>query len=41
MLTVDVALKLKFSEGSKICPWVLPIGLNFHVISPPSNQTQY
>ena len=40
-LTVDVALKLKFNEGSKIRPWVTPIGLDFHVISPPSNQTQY
>ena len=41
MLTVDVAPKLKFNEGSKICPWVIPIGLDCHVISPPSNQTLY
>ena len=41
ILTVDVALKLKFNEESKIRPWVVPIGLDFHVISPPSNQIQY
>lgn len=41
MLVVDVALKLKLNEESKIRPWVIPIGLDFHLISPPSNQTQY
>ncbi len=41
MLTIDVAPKLKFMEGSKFRPWIIPIGLDFHVISPPSNQTQY
>jgi hypothetical protein len=41
MLTVDVAPKLKFMEGSKLRPWVIPVGLDFHVISPPSNQTNY
>lgn len=41
MLTVDVAPKLKFMEGSAFRPWVIPIGLDFHVISPPSNQTNY
>jgi hypothetical protein len=41
MLTVDVAPKLKFRDGSKLRPWVIPIGLDFHVISPPSNQTNY
>lgn len=41
MLTVDVAPKLKFREGQKLRPWVIPIGLDFHVISPPSNQAGY
>jgi hypothetical protein len=41
MLTMDVAPKLKFMEGSKLRPWVIPVGLDFHVISPPSNQTNY
>jgi hypothetical protein len=31
MLTMGVAPNLKFSEGSKIRPWVIPIGLGFHV----------
>lgn len=41
MLTVDVAPKLKFREGEKLRPWIIPIGLDFHVISPPSNATTY
>lgn len=39
MLTVDIAPKVKFMEGSRLRPWVIPIGLDFHVISPPSNAT--
>ena len=39
MLTVDVAPKLKFMEGSRFQPWIIPVGLDFHVISPPSNST--
>lgn len=41
MLTVDVAPKLKFMEGSAFRPWIIPLGLDFHVISPPSNATNY
>lgn len=41
MVTIDVAPKIKFLEGSKFRPWVIPVGLDIHVISPPSNQTQY
>jgi hypothetical protein len=41
MVTIDVAPKLKFMEGSAFRPWIIPIGLDIHVISPPSNQTQY
>ena len=39
MLTVSVAPKIKFWEGSRLRPWIIPIGLDFHVISPPSNDT--
>jgi hypothetical protein len=41
MLTIDVAPKIKFMEDSAFRPWIIPIGLDFHVISPPSNRTQY
>lgn len=41
MVTIDVAPKIKFMEGSAFRPWVIPIGLDIHVISPPSNRTQY
>jgi hypothetical protein len=41
MLTVDVAPKIKFMEGSRLRPWIIPIGLDFHVISPPSNASNY
>ena len=39
MLTVDVAPKIMFMEGSRLRPWLIPVGLDFHVISPPSNDT--
>ncbi|MDH5666698.1 MAG: hypothetical protein OEY86_01630 [Nitrospira sp.] len=41
MLTVSVAPKLKFNEGKAFRPWIIPAGLDVHVISPPSNRTQY
>jgi hypothetical protein len=41
MLTVDVAPKLKFREGHKLRPWIIPVGMDFHVISPPSNESNY
>lgn len=41
MVTINVSPKLKFMEGSAFRPWIIPIGLDIHVISPPSNQTQY
>jgi len=40
-MTIDVSPKIKFMEGSKLRPWIIPIGLDIMVISPPSNQTQY
>jgi hypothetical protein len=39
MLTVDVAPKIKFMQNNDFQPWIIPVGLDFHVISPPSNQT--
>lgn len=41
MLTVDIAPKIKFWEGNRLRPWIIPVGLDFHVISPPSNATTY
>ncbi len=41
MLTVDISPKIKFMEGSDFRPWIIPIGLDFHVISPPSNDSTY
>jgi opacity protein-like surface antigen len=40
-VTIDVAPKIKFMEGSPLRPWIIPVGLDIMVISPPSNQTQY
>ena len=39
MLTVNIAPKIMFMEGSRFRPWIIPVGLDFHVISPPSNDT--
>jgi len=41
MLNVDIAPKLKFWEGSRLRPWIIPVGLDFIVISPPSSQVSY
>jgi len=41
MLTVDIAPKLKFNQFGNLVPWIIPIGLDFHVISPPSNNSNY
>lgn len=41
MLTVSAAPKLKFMEGSKLQPWIIPAGLDLNVISPPSDSTNY
>jgi hypothetical protein len=41
MVTIDVSPKIKFMEGSALRPWIIPIGLDIHVISPPSNAVQY
>jgi len=39
MLTVSVSPKIMFMEGSRLRPWIIPVGLDFVVISPPSNDT--
>ncbi len=39
MLTVSFSPKIKFMEGGRLRPWIIPVGLDFHVISPPSNDT--
>lgn len=36
-LTITAAPKIKFMKGSAFRPWLIPIGLGLHVISPPSN----
>jgi opacity protein-like surface antigen len=36
-LTISASPKIKFMKGSKFRPWIIPIGLGIHVISPPSN----
>lgn len=35
-LTLTAAPKIKFMKGSALRPWVIPVGLGLHVISPPS-----
>jgi opacity protein-like surface antigen len=35
-LTLTAAPKIKFFEGSRLRPWIIPAGLGIHVISPPS-----
>lgn len=39
--TLTAAPKIKFLEGSKIRPWVIPMGLAIHVISPTSESITY
>ena len=41
MLTVSAAPKLKFMDGSKLRPWIIPAGLDLNVISPPSDRSNY
>lgn len=37
MLTVSASPKLKYTGWGKFQPWIIPAGLAFHVISPPSD----
>lgn len=41
MLTVSASPKLKFREGKKLRPWIIPAGFDVHVISPTSDTTSY
>ncbi len=36
MLRITAAPKIKFFEGSKLRPWIIPTGFTLNVISPPS-----
>jgi hypothetical protein len=40
-LTVSASPKVKFMEGSRFRPWIIPVGLDFRVISPPSDSSAY
>ena len=35
--TLTASPKVKFMRGSKFRPWIIPVGLAIHVISPPSD----
>jgi len=37
MLRVSAAPKIKFMHGSKLRPWLIPLGLDINIISPPSD----
>ncbi len=41
MMTITASPKLKFREGHKLRPWIIPAGVSFIVISPPSDSTNY
>ncbi len=41
MLTVSASPKLKFNEGGKLRPWIIPAGLDLNVVSPPTDSTTY
>lgn len=39
--TLTAAPKIKFMEGSKVRPWIIPAGLAIHVMSPTSEAVTY
>lgn len=39
--TLTASPKIKFFEGSKLRPWIIPAGLAIHVMSPPSESITY
>jgi len=39
--TLSAAPKIKFMEGSKVRPWIIPAGLAIHVVSPTSESVTY
>ena len=36
LLRISASPKIKFLEGSKLRPWIIPVGFTLNVISPPS-----
>ena len=38
MLRISTSPKIKFMKGSKIRPWIIPVGFTFNIISPPSQE---
>jgi len=36
-LSLTAAPKIKFMKGSDFRPWIIPVGLGIHIVSPPSN----
>lgn len=40
-VSISAAPKIKFMEGSKLRPWIIPAGLALHVISPPSESISF
>lgn len=36
MLRISASPKIKFLKGSKVRPWIIPVGFTLNVISPPS-----
>jgi len=39
--TLTAAPKIKFLEGSKVRPWIIPMGLALHVVSPTTESITY
>ncbi|MDC8444884.1 MAG: porin family protein [Nitrosomonas sp.] len=39
--TLTAAPKIKFMEGSRIRPWIIPMGLAMHVVSPTTESITY
>ncbi|MDI1293320.1 MAG: hypothetical protein PSV18_11310 [Methylobacter sp.] len=37
MLRINASPKIKFMHGSKFRPWLIPVGLDMNIISPPSD----
>lgn len=37
MLRINASPKIKFFHGSKFRPWIIPVGLDVNIISPPSD----
>ena len=40
-LSIYASPKIKFLEGSRIRPWIIPAGLGIHIISPPGESGSF